>query len=144
MDSAAGLWERERLSVGVRVYQHLSCLLLRCAGCWLTALPRLLHFSQPRANRECKQKLTHRPYRQNPPDCSPLFPQSLLVAFSGSRHLILPHLAFRCETAPPLSFHRSRMRSESSLNRPDQKGALIYPNAFLPTQVSACYRVHFL
>ncbi len=36
----------ERLSVCVRVYQHLSCLLLRCAGCWLTALPRLLHISQ--------------------------------------------------------------------------------------------------
>lgn len=49
----------ERLSVCVRVYQNLSCLLLRCAGCWLTALPRLLHISQLRANRERKQKPTH-------------------------------------------------------------------------------------
>ena len=56
----------ERLSVCVRVYQHLSCLLLRCAGCWLTALPRLLHISQLRANQERKQKPTHCCRRPNP------------------------------------------------------------------------------
>lgn len=48
-----------RLSVCVRVYQHLSCLLLRCAGCLLTALPRLPHIIQLRANLERKQKPTH-------------------------------------------------------------------------------------
>lgn len=48
-----------RLSVCVRVYQHLSCLLLRCAGCLLTALPRLPHIIQLSANLERKQKPTH-------------------------------------------------------------------------------------
>lgn len=55
-----------RLSVCVRVYQHLSCLLLRCGGCCLTALPRLLHISQLGANLERKQKPTHCCCRPDP------------------------------------------------------------------------------
>ena len=110
--TALGDCGRERLSVCVRVYQHLSCLLLRCAGCWLTALPRLLHISQLRANRECKQKPTHCFWRSNLPYYflflyKPSFSQSLVVAFSASHRLIIPHPAFHCETPLPPSIHLS-------------------------------------
>lgn len=101
----------ERLSVCVRVYQHLSCLLLRCAGCWLTALPRLLHISQLRANRERKQKPTHCCFRPNPSHYflflyKNLFFTKFIVTFPASRRLILPHL-FHQVTSLPLSIHLS-------------------------------------
>lgn len=68
----------ERLSVCVRAYRRLSCLLLRCAGCCLTALPRLLHISHLRANLEHKQKPTHWVgCRPNPCHCSALTSLSL-------------------------------------------------------------------
>ncbi|CAB1432550.1 unnamed protein product [Pleuronectes platessa] len=111
-------------------------LISRCQGlsapvmftpqvCWLLA-DCSAKASSYQANREPTGSGNRNPpiarcYRLSPPHT--LSPQSLLVAFSASRRLILPHLAFRRETAPPLSIHRSGMRSESSLNRPDQDGA---------------------
>lgn len=138
----------ERLSVCVRVYQHLSCLLLRCAGCWLTALPRLLHISQLRANLERKQKPTHRCCRPNPYYYSTpplyiyksLFLQSLLVIFSASHCLTLPL------TSPPLSIHlfgrdMGWIIAEQDINTLDQKSLDLHQH-MLPFFTS-CDSVHF-
>lgn len=90
----------KRLSVLVRVYQHLSCLLLRCAG-WLLCQDYFISASWEltgNANRNPPTAAADQSLN-NPLIYKPLFPQHLLVIFSVSCCLILSL------TLPLLCFH---------------------------------------
>lgn len=103
----------ERLSVCVRVYQHLSCLLLRCAGS-LLCQGTLISASKPGEQTE-----THPLLLQTKP--------SLLLTFFFHKvyllhslllsHLILPHLTPCNPCTTPYSPLLEWIWSESSLNR---------------------------
>ncbi len=80
----------ECLSVCVRVYQHLSCLLLRCAGCWLTALPRLLHISQLVLTRSTNRNQPTAAADQTIPIT--LLPLSIYKPLLHKVHLLYPPL----------------------------------------------------